>query len=218
MIDRLHYISQPAKDGSHLTAIQNALIAGCQWVQLRVKDESAADILAFATEAAALCKAYNARLIINDHPEIALKAGAYGVHLGLDDMPISLARSIVGDQLIIGGTANTFNHVTQRVAEGVDYIGLGPYRFTTTKKKLSPVLGLEGYDAIMVQARQAGIQTPIIAIGGIEADDVPLIIQTGVYGVAVSGAITHAIDRAAVVKSIYEHLSISHQADSTVNL
>lgn len=206
MINQLHYISQPAADGSHLTAIRHALLAGCKWIQLRIKDEPADTILNQAKEAAALCKAHQAKLIINDHPEIALQAGAHGVHLGLEDMSIEQARAIVGDDLMLGGTANTFAHITQRAAEGVAYIGLGPYRFTTTKKKLSPVLGLEGYAAIMQQMKQAGIAVPVIAIGGIEAADVPLLMQTGVYGVAVSGAITHATDRPATVRSIYQYL------------
>lgn len=210
MIDKLHYISQPDAAGSHLTAIKNALTAGCKWIQLRVKDEPEANILKYATQAAVLCRSYNARLIINDYPKIALEAGADGVHLGLQDMTVSKARAIAGDKLIIGGTANTFAHVSQRILERVDYIGIGPYRFTTTKNKLSPILGLEGYRSIVQQARQAGIYLPIIAVGGIEADDVALIMQTGVYGVAISGAITHAADRSAVVKNIYEHLSTNN--------
>lgn len=217
MIDKLHYISQPAADGSHLTAIKDALDAGCKWIQLRVKNQSEAEILHQATEAVQLCKSYHAKLIVNDHPEIAVKAGADGVHLGLDDMSVNEARAIVGNKLIIGGTANTFSHVAQRAAEGVDYIGLGPYRFTTTKKKLSPVLGLEGYVSIVEQAQQAGIHLPIIAIGGIETADVPLIVQTGLHGVAISGAITHAVDRPARVQDIYKYLNADMLTQS-VNL
>ncbi|PTQ96660.1 thiamine-phosphate diphosphorylase [Mucilaginibacter yixingensis] len=207
MIDKLHYISQPAADGSHLTAIKNALDAGCKWIQLRIKDQSADNILSYATEAAAICSAYQAKLIINDHPEIALKSGADGVHLGLDDMSIADARAIVGPEFIIGGTANTFADVTRRAAEGVDYIGLGPYRFTTTKKQLSPILGASGYELIVQQCKENNIGLPIIAIGGIEEVDVPHVMQTGVYGLAVSGAITHSADRVATVREIYQHLN-----------
>lgn len=207
MIDRLHYISQQAADGSHLTAIQNALEAGCKWVQLRVKDEPAGLILGYARQAAQLCKAFNARLIVNDHPEIAVEAGAHGVHLGLDDMPVRQARTITGNRLIIGGTANTFEHVVQRMEEGADYIGLGPYRFTTTKKKLSPILGLEGYRSVLKQMHEAGITLPVVAIGGIHTDDIPLIMQTGVHGIAISGAITHAADCTGTVRNIYNYLN-----------
>lgn len=204
MIDKLHYISQEPENGSHLTAITQALEAGCKWVQLRVKNRPSDEILEYAIEANRLCSRHGAKLIINDHPEIALKAGAYGVHLGLQDMPISLAREIVGEEMVIGGTANTIEHIEQRIAEGADYIGLGPYRFTTTKEKLSPILGWEGINAIM---RKITRPIPIIAIGGILPDDITLIKETGIHGVAVSGAITYAANRAEMVQRIYKRLN-----------
>ena len=209
MIDKLHYISQQPTNGTHLTAIKAALNAGCKWIQLRVKDTPENVILEYAREARALCEEFGAKLIVNDHPEIALKAGAYGLHLGLQDMPIAEARRIVGNQIIIGGTANTFEHIEQRVAEGADYIGLGPYRFTRTKQKLSPILGLEGYREVLERVRSAGIRIPIIAIGGIEPDDIPAIMQTGVHGVAISGAITHAADAAETTQFIYQQLNMA---------
>ncbi|MEJ2905519.1 thiamine phosphate synthase [Pedobacter panaciterrae] len=208
MIDKLHYISQETENISHLDAINKTLIAGAKWIQLRVKNKPENVILELAIKANALCKAYGARLIVNDHPLIALKAGAYGLHLGLTDMPIAEARSIVGGQMIIGGTANTFEHVKQRVAEGADYIGLGPYRFTNTKQNLSPIIGLEGYEAIMKQVSIAGITTPIIAIGGIELNDISLIMTTGVHGVALSGALTNANDPAAELAQMYSALKV----------
>jgi thiamine-phosphate pyrophosphorylase len=207
MIDKLHYISQQPKNGSHLTAIKQALEAGCKWVQLRVKNQPADVVLEYAIEANRLCNQYGAKLIVNDYPEIALKAGAYGVHLGLQDMPVSQARAIVGEKIIIGGTANTFQHIKQRVAEGADYIGLGPYRFTTTKQNLSPIVGLQGYHIIRQQMQDAGIRIPIIAIGGILAEDVSSIMQAGLYGVAISGAITFADNQQQAVKQIYQQLN-----------
>jgi thiamine-phosphate pyrophosphorylase len=204
MIDKLHYISQEPGTGTHLTAIVAALDAGCKWVQLRIKDQPQELILEYAMEANRLCQQQGAKLIVNDHPEIALKAGAYGVHLGLQDMPVSKAREIVGKEMIIGGTANTFSHVEQRIAEGADYIGLGPYRFTRTKKNLSPILGWEGINAIM---QHLNVSIPIIAIGGILAEDLTNIMQAGVYGVAVSGAITYSAERKKIVQQMYHDLN-----------
>ncbi len=203
MIDKLHYISQETENIGHLDAINKTLIAGAKWIQLRVKNKPDDVILELAIKANALCKAYGARLIVNDHPLIALKAEAYGLHLGLMDMPIAEARKIVGAQMIIGGTANTFEHIKQRAAEGADYIGLGPYRFTNTKQNLSPIIGLEGYEAIMKQVSIPGITTPVIAIGGIELNDISLIMTTGVHGVALSGALTNANDPADIINEIY---------------
>ncbi|WP_183574374.1 thiamine phosphate synthase [Mucilaginibacter sp. X5P1] len=209
MIDKLHYISQQAEDGSHLTAIQQALEAGCKWIQLRVKNQSNKVVLEYAITANKLCKLYGAKLIVDDHPEIALAAGAYGVHLGLQDMPIAQARRIIGDKMIIGGTANTFQHIQQRVDEGVNYIGCGPYRFTTTKEKLSPIVGLRGYEKLAEQMLAANIKIPVIAIGGILYEDVAAIMQTGLYGVAISGAITFSDNREQTVKQIYQQLNSS---------
>jgi thiamine-phosphate pyrophosphorylase len=202
-IDRLHYISQQANDGSQLTAIQQALDAGCRWIQLRVKNQTEEDIMAYATAAKNLCDAYSAKLIINDYPEIALKAQVHGLHLGLEDMQIPTARQIVGVEMIIGGTANTFEQVQQRISEGVDYIGLGPFRFTKTKEKLSPVLGLEGYQTILQQMKKANLDIPVIAIGGLVPEDIKSLMDAGIHGVAVSGAITFAADRQETVRSIY---------------
>jgi thiamine-phosphate pyrophosphorylase len=202
MIAKLHYISQESAVVSHLEAIKKALDAGCDWIQLRVKNQPEEKVLRLALEARKLCDAFSAKLIVNDHPYVALNAKADGLHLGLQDMPVLQARAIVGPKMIIGGTANTFEHIQQRVSEGVNYIGLGPFRFTKTKEKLSPILGLEGYDAITKQMREANIQMPIIAIGGIELPDIAAIIETGIYGVAVSGAITFAQNPAETVQQM----------------
>ncbi|THU39716.1 thiamine phosphate synthase [Niastella caeni] len=202
MLDRLYFISQQTATKTHIAAIEEALQAGCRLVQLRVKNQPEATVLDMATAAKALCDQYNAKLIINDFPHVAKAVGARGIHVGLQDMPVAEVRAIVGPQMIVGATANTFEHIQQRVNEGVDYIGLGPFRFTSTKEKLSPILGLEGYQRIMDQMKAAGIETPIVAIGGILADDVPGLKSAGVYGVAVSGAITNANDKMAVVKQI----------------
>lgn len=210
MIDKLQYISQNPSGGTHLDAIKEVLDAGGKWIQLRIKDQPEADILDFALKANALCGDYGARLIVNDHPHIAVQAGAYGVHLGLQDMPIREARAIAGNRMIIGGTANTFEHIVQRVADGADYIGLGPYRFTRTKQNLSPVLGLKGYESIMKEVAQAGIRIPVVAIGGIEQADVSLLMKTGVYGVAVSGALTNHTDLAGQISCMLEELQILH--------
>jgi thiamine-phosphate pyrophosphorylase len=202
MINRLHYISQPDAAGCHLLAVEKALAAGCRWIQLRIKDQEAAFMLEQAYAAKALCDAYEAKLIINDHPEVAQTVGAYGLHLGLSDMSLVAARHIVGLKMIIGGTANTFDHVVQRVREGADYVGLGPFRFTQTKKNLSPILGLAGFSNIMEQLKRAKIDIPVIAIGGLLPGDIPALMEAGLYGVAVSGAITFSNTPEVVVLSI----------------
>ena len=200
MLNRLYYISQQTKTKTHIETISEALEAGCRLVQLRIKNEPEEKVLPQAKEAKALCDQYQAKLIVNDFPHVAKEVGAWGIHVGLQDMPVASVRSIVGKNMVVGGTANTFEHIQQRAEEGVDYIGLGPYRFTTTKQKLSPVLGLEGYRQIMYKVKAAGIQLPIIAIGGIIVEDVPGLLSAGIYGVAISGAITNANNKREVIE------------------
>jgi thiamine-phosphate pyrophosphorylase len=202
MINKLQYISQADPSGSHIPAIEQALSAGCRWIQLRIKDQSRAYTHEQALQAKALCDTFGAKLIINDDPEIAVAVGARGVHLGLLDMAIPDARKIVGSDMIIGGTANTLEHVLQRVNEGADYVGLGPLRFTSTKKNLSPLLGFEGYQSILNQLSAEAIDIPVVAIGGIAVADVSRLMRLGLYGIAVSGLITHAADPQEVVHTL----------------
>ena len=145
-------------------------------------------------------------LIINDNPALVHAIGADGVHLGKTDMAPTEARRLLGPDFIIGGTANTFADIEQLTAAGVNYIGLGPFRFTTTKQNLSPILGLAGYQALLAQVRAAGLAVPIVGIGGIVLADVPALLATGLHGVAVSGAITHAADPVAAATSFVNHV------------
>lgn len=208
MIYPLQYISQAPRTGTHLDAIEQVLQAGGKWIQLRIKNQSETEIMPFAKAAQALCESYGAKLIINDFPHLAKAVGSYGVHLGLQDMPIAEARKIIGPTQIIGGTANTFEHILQRVAEGADYIGLGPFRFTRTKENLSPIVGLEGYQQLMEKVRRAGITTPIVAIGGIEAEDIPAILETGIYGIALSAVLTNQAQTSAVLEEINSKFTV----------
>lgn len=206
MIDKLHYISQETASKSHLNVIEEACQAGCQWIQLRMKDKSKADMLSIAQEALNICRTHQAKLIINDHVEIAQQVQADGVHLGQEDMIPSDAREILGKEAIIGGTANTYADIIWLAEYDVNYIGLGPFRFTQTKQNLSPILGLEGYREIAQKSRYSRINIPIIAIGGIQLEDVAPIMQTGVYGMAVSGLITNSDDKQQLVEQLYQIL------------
>jgi thiamine-phosphate pyrophosphorylase len=201
MLHKLQYISQGQTPTDHLNNIKDVLEAGVRLVQLRLKNIDHQVYEEYAHKAKELCKPYNAQLIINDNPLVAGKCNADAVHLGLDDMRIDEARKHL-NRTIIGGTANTYEHVKQRCAEQVHYIGLGPYRFTTTKEKLSPVLGMEGYAKIIKQMREDNLRTPVYAIGGIELKDIKDIVGTGVYGIAVSGLLTHSKDKQNLVKEI----------------
>ncbi len=188
-------------DGARL-----ALEGGCRWVQLRMKEATEAEFMAAATEIGRLCKKHGATFVLDDHVEWVEKTGADGVHLGKNDMPIDEARKILGSDKIIGGTANTFEDVERLYRQGADYIGCGPFRFTTTKKNLSPVLGLEGYQHIVDQMKSHGINLPIVAIGGILESDIKSILATGVSGIAVSGGILNAENPVEEMQRFLKHL------------
>jgi thiamine-phosphate pyrophosphorylase len=201
MLHKLQYISQGATPEDHLANIRSVLDAGVKLVQLRLKNIEHDIYAEYAHKAKTLCTQYSSQLIINDNPVVAGSCNADAVHLGLDDMRVEEARKHL-NRTIIGGTANTYEHIRQRCAEKVHYIGLGPYTFTTTKEKLSPVLGIEGYRRIITQMKADRLRTPVYAIGGIDLGDIKEIMNTGVYGVAVSGLLTHSKDKQNLVKEI----------------
>lgn len=188
----IQFISHFTEQHTYLDSIRLALEGGIKWVQLRMKDATEDEIISVGTEVRRLCDQYGATFIIDDHVELVHKLKADGVHLGKNDMPIAEARNILGKDIIIGGTANTFEDIAAHYQATANYIGCGPFRFTTTKKGLSPTLGLEGYRSIMTKVKEAGINIPIVAIGGITAEDIPDIMQTGIAGIALSGAILRA--------------------------
>ena len=188
----IQFITHSNERYDHVEGAKLALQGGCRWIQLRMKDAMEIDFLRAAKKIRRLCDEYHATFILDDHVEWVGLTGADGVHLGKNDMPVDEARKMLGRNKIIGGTANTFEDVERLSRQEADYIGCGPFRFTTTKKNLSPVLGLEGYRNITAQMKDHDIQLPIVAIGGILHQDIPAIMQTGVTGIAVSGAILNA--------------------------
>ena len=198
----IQYISNSNAKYSHLQGIRLALAGGCRWIQLRMKDCADDEIIPVAKQVKELCREYGAKFVIDDNVEIAKLLDLDGVHLGKNDMPVAEARLLLGENKIIGGTANTFEDVERIYRDGADYIGCGPFRFTTTKKRLAPILGLEGYRSITSRMKSAGIDIPMVAIGGIKAGDIKDIMQTGVDGIALSGSVLNAENPVEEMKRI----------------
>jgi thiamine-phosphate pyrophosphorylase len=204
MISRLHYITQALPGYSHAQLAAQACAGGVTWVQLRLKHASPAEWHQQALATQSVCRQYGARFILNDNVDLAREIDADGVHLGKTDMPPAQARQLLGPEKIIGGTANTLADIEALAAAGVDYIGLGPFRFTATKENLSPVLGLAGYQDMLAQCRH--LQLPIIAIGGLTAAEVLPLTQAGVYGLAVSTAISKSADPLGAARELVDLL------------
>lgn len=188
---KIYYISQGKTTEEHLANISDVVEAGCKLVQLRLKGVSEEDYTKAGIKAQQICAVKNALLFINDNIQVAKNCNADGVHLGLTDERPAKAREVLSKGKLVGGTANTLEHCLQLINEGVDYIGLGPYRYTTTKKNLSPVLGLEGFKNIKNELVKRGDLTPIYAIGGIEKVDFESIYNIGINGIAVSGILSN---------------------------
>lgn len=190
----LQFISHGTTPEEYIDSIKTALEGGCRWIQLRMKDTDDSTFTATAAKVRQLCDSYGAVMIIDDRVHLVGTTGADGVHLGKLDMPVAEARKILGKEKIIGGTANTFDDIRMHFQAGADYIGCGPFRFTTTKKNLSPVLGLDGYRQIVGKMKEEGVDIPVVAIGGIKYDDITEILATGINGIAISGGVLTAAD------------------------
>ena len=217
---RLQFITHCTERYSYVDSARIALEGGCRWIQLRMKDADESLMEETALIVQKMCKDYGATFIIDDNVHLVKKIKADGVHLGKNDMPIAEARKILGDDFIIGGTVNCFedilkimrntqigtstNSVTNSQQPIVNYFGCGPFRFTSTKKNLAPILGLDGYENIISNMKRNNINIPLVAIGGITKDDISDILKTGVDGIALSGSILRAENSVEEMRSIVE--------------
>ena len=209
MYNKLQYISQGDTIKEQLYNIHQALDNGCDWIQMRFKNQNALDVFTLAEAVKVLCNEYLATFIVNDNVHLAQQLEADGVHLGLSDMNVQEARVVLGKAKIIGGTANTLEDVLQRATENCDYIGLGPFQFTATKQNLSPILGLDGYRSIIEQIMAKNILIPIYAIGGITLENVESLMKTGIHGIAVSGLITQSENPSQLINQLNKNLYVS---------
>lgn len=208
MIPKLHYITQGSSVKEHLENIQKACNAGAELVQLRLKGVSEKKILKAAHEAREITAHFQTRLLINDYYKIAREVKADGVHIGKSATDPTLVRRHLYTWQLIGGTANTLQDCEALIAKQVDYISLDPFRFTETKDNLPSVLGINGYTAIIDVLKT---ETPIIGVGGITTADVTAILQTGISGIAVSGAITRDFNSIKVFNELLKASSTEEQ-------
>lgn len=205
---RLQFITDSNDVATAIHQAEEAIAGGCRWIQIRMKDAPDSSVREVANHLLPQCHDKGVVMIIDDRVNLVSECRADGVHLGKNDISPIEARKILGSDKIIGSTANSFEDIQSIVKAGAsDYIGLGPFRFTTTKKNLAPVLGLEGYKSIFRRMEAAMLHIPIVAIGGITPADIPGIILSGADGIAVSGAICHTVNP---VQSTREIINILH--------
>lgn len=197
MLGRLHVVTD-ARDGRRpLEVVHGALSAGAPVVQVRAKGVTDRGYFDFAVRVAALCAGAGALCVVNDRPDVALAVGAGATHLGAQDLPLAVARRVVGAGHLLGGTTRDPDDARRLVAEGADYLGVGPAFATTTKDGLPDPLGPEGVGAVA-----AAVDVPVIAIGAVTAERVPALLAAGAHGVAVVAAVSDAADPAAAVRAL----------------
>lgn len=194
----LQYITNGNTPDEVAKEVAAVLQGGCRWVQVRMKDADNATVAVALEKVKPLCRAKNAILLVDDRVDLVKATDIDGVHLGQEDMPPDKARNILGPNVIIGSTANSLTDVQALDFTSIDYAGVGPLRYTTTKKRLAPVLGYNGFEEIM---QWLGNRLPVVGIGGVTFADVLRLRLTGVAGVAVSGAIRNAPDPIAATSS-----------------
>ena len=209
---KLQFITHYTEKYSYIDSARIALEGGCRWIQLRMKDADASTLEETALIVQKMCKDYGATFIIDDHVLLTKKIKADGVHLGKNDMPIAEARRLLGDSFIIGGTVNSLDDVRATLQSATpDYFGCGPFRFTSTKKNLAPILGHEGYRNIIREMKEGGIRIPLVAIGGIRKEDIPELMADGVHGIALSSSILRAENPVEEMIGIIETLNQKEQ-------
>lgn len=199
----LYAIVDPLDTGRDPVALARALLAGgASFLQLRLKDATAREVLGVARAIVPLAHAAGARLVVNDRPDVALAAGADGVHLGQDDLPVSAARRALGPGAVIGLSTHDPAQAGAAAAAGADYLGVGPVYATTSKANALLPRGLE-----LVRAARAAVpDRPLVAIGGITADTAAAVRAAGADAVAMIGALVRADDPAGAVRDVLARL------------
>jgi thiamine-phosphate pyrophosphorylase len=202
------FITHCTEKYDYFQSAEMALLGGCKWIQLRMKDVDTDEVRQVALRLKLLCKSFNAVFLLNDHVELCKEIKADGVHLGKEDMCPQKARKILGENFIIGSTCNTYKDIENLKDKPIDYIGLGPFRFTDTKKNISHILGIKGFQHIVNECNKNKIHILLVAIGGITANDISPILQTGIKGIAISSAILQAENPMEETKRVLNCLKV----------
>lgn len=200
MFPRLQFLTLDAAPRAHREQARAALEGGVRWIQLRAKNLPADIWVAEAVAIAELCRDFGAMFVVNDSPEVALRAEADGVHLGGDDASPAAARALLGEFAIVGVTLNEPAHVARYAGVRVDYAGVGPFRHTLSKQKLAAVHSPDSLAGLIT----AAAPLPCFAIGGVTAADWSAVRTLGAHGIAVSGAIALADDPVSAAKTLVE--------------
>ena len=203
-IGKLHILTDTVLQSrfSHMEITRLAIAGGADTIQYRQKSGSTREMIEIARNMKRLCSEAGVVFIVNDRLDVAIAAEADGVHLGQDDFPIPMARELLGEGRIIGGSAATLDEARKCLSEGADYVGFGPVYPTSSKDDAGPVSGID----ILKQVVEI-IPLPIIAIGGVGAENIPDVMRAGAHGIAVISAVCCQDDPEEATRSLYQALN-----------
>jgi thiamine-phosphate pyrophosphorylase len=203
-ISRLHYLTQDLPHRPHVEQARVACEAGANWVQYRCLSKPDSELLSDLREIGIICDDWGATLIVTGHVHLLGEADVQGVHIENMAADLSAIRRMIGPDRTLGASANNFEDIRRQSASGdVDYFGCGPFGITKTKPNNYPLLGVEGYAEIVTKMKEARIDIPVLAVGGVGAEAVPVLLKTGVYGIAVSAAVNLGDDPAAAYRTLH---------------
>jgi thiamine-phosphate pyrophosphorylase len=202
-IEKLHYITHDIPHLSHIEQAQQACEAGAKWIQYRCLSKTDEELLQDINAIAEICDDWGTTLIVTDHVHLNGKADIQGFHIEDMDADFVTLRKLVGNDITLGGSANTVENLIRLAKEGADYAGFGPYALTETKPNSYVLLGIEGYQNAVKELKVNGINLPLLAVGGVKVYDVEDLMLTGIYGIAVSGAINFADDFVEAYQDFY---------------
>jgi len=206
-ISKFHYLTQDLPGYSHSAQAQAACENGANWIQYRCLTKPDSELLEEIHQIAAICDDWGATLIVTDHYHLLDQADIQGVHIEDMNADFAAVRKSIGHEKTLGASANTIGDILRiRDSLAVDYIGCGPFTVTHTKPNDYPLLGTAGYSEITTLMKNAGIDIPLLAVGGITIDDIEELISAGVYGVALSAAVNLAENPGRAFREIYKKL------------
>ncbi|MGN7987601.1 thiamine phosphate synthase [Pedobacter sp. 22226] len=202
-IEKFQYITHDIPHLSHIEQVQLACEAGAKWIQYRCLSKTDEELLQDINAIAEICDDWGTTLIVTNHVHLNGKADIQGFHIEDMNADFTVLRKLVGNDITLGGSANTLENLIRLASEGADYAGFGPYAVTETKPNDYPLLDLEGYQQVIRELKEKGIDLPVLAVGGVKIYNVEALMQTGVYGIAVSGAVNFADDFIEAYQDFY---------------
>lgn len=202
-VSRFHYLTQDLPNLSHAEQAQMACQAGVNWIQYRCLSKSDEDMVPEIHQVASICDDWGATLILTNHYHLMDQVDTQGVHIEDMDADLSAIRDIITDEKTLGASATNLDRILSLQKNGfADYIGYGPFAHTDTKPNNYSLLGYKPYGDL----ERHPITIPIIAVGGIQLNDVEHLMKTAIAGIAVSGAVNNAIDPQAMLKAFYQRI------------